>query len=149
MIDNSRKALNRAQASVSHAYAEIMHALAEASNPKPIDMILFCPRCGMQHVDKVDLPRGWGDPPHRSHLCERCRFAWRPADVPTYGVMEIKTRSSRDNRPIRGQALLALTAAADVKMTPAKPPYAGAVWINGKIAGWYNLDGTFTRAVAL
>jgi hypothetical protein len=82
--------------------------LRTASEPTPIDMILYCPKCGMQHVDK---PEGqfypgmtadestmankhygrWDNPPHRSHLCHGCGFIWRPADVPTNGVAAIKT----------------------------------------------------------
>lgn len=34
----------------------------------------------------------WDNPPHKSHLCRRCKTVWRPADVPTNGVAEIKTR---------------------------------------------------------
>lgn len=77
---------------------------------KPIDMILFCPECGEQHIDKPessalaadaalfggDWPGRWTNPPHRSHLCHRCKCIWRPADVPTNGVAKIKTRGSRD-----------------------------------------------------
>lgn len=57
----------------------------------PLDMILFCPLCGFQHIDAPDPKSGWTNPPHRSHLCGRCKASWRPADFPTYGVAEIKT----------------------------------------------------------
>lgn len=66
----------------------------------PIDMIIFCPRCGMQHVDEV-TPE-WSNPPHRSHECQSCRWIFRVADVPTSGVREIQTSSERDDPPIRG-----------------------------------------------
>jgi hypothetical protein len=83
-------------------------------------MLLFCPECNLQHVDKDNsdevrieaAERGfvhgsrdwenfvegkeWTNPPHRSHLCARCGTIWRPADVPTNGVKEIKTRGKRD-----------------------------------------------------
>lgn len=36
-----------------------------------IDMIIFCPRCGTQHVDE-STPE-WPNPPHKSHLCLYCR----------------------------------------------------------------------------
>lgn len=79
---------------------------------KPIDMILFCPMCGVQHVDAPEPhhldahfinagmePTGehWTNPPHRSHLCHECGCIWRPADVPTNGVKSITTKGSADN----------------------------------------------------
>jgi hypothetical protein len=56
---------------------------------KPVDMVLFCPKCGLQHVD-APTP-DWTNPPHRSHLCHECGCVWRPADVPTNGVAFIQT----------------------------------------------------------
>lgn len=94
--------------------------------PDPIPMILFCPRCGMQHVDVAEphklecnvmpplAPGGlrsasticdcgrWTNPPHRSHLCAGCKHVWRPADVPTTGVSDIATQGSRDGGQVRG-----------------------------------------------
>lgn len=77
---------------------------------EPIDMILHCPACGLQHIDAPEevnyLDEGfpttgviWSNPPHRSHLCanKSCRHVWRPADVPTNGVAGIMTRSDRDS----------------------------------------------------
>lgn len=72
----------------------------------PIDMVLHCPRCGTQHVDApepavehdmgaVEFP-AWDNPPHKSHLCHACGCIWRPADVPTNGVAELKTRGTSD-----------------------------------------------------
>lgn len=77
----------------------------------PIDMILHCPACGEQHIDAEDhceeCPGGscmcvkqaerWTNPPHRSHLCHGCGHIWRPADVPTNGVAEIKTKGKNDS----------------------------------------------------
>lgn len=61
---------------------------------KPFDMVLHCPKCITQHVDK---PRGeWKNPPHRSHLCAKCGFVWRPADVATNGIMKCATRGEHD-----------------------------------------------------
>lgn len=67
----------------------------------PIPMILFCPACGVQHIDK---PEGdWTNPPHRSHLCHYCGHIWRPADVATTGVKDIATRGEHDDsEPVRG-----------------------------------------------
>lgn len=85
---------------------------------KPINVILFCPRCGTQHVDAPEseetfqnrmqafglvaepqdrFPSRWTNPPHKSHLCHNCYAVWRPADVPTNGVAQIKTRGKEDN----------------------------------------------------
>ena len=70
----------------------------------PIDMILYCPNCGEQHIDGHETAPGmfspeqdWTNPPHRSHLCHQCGIVWRPADVPTNGVAEIKTEGKDDN----------------------------------------------------
>lgn len=87
----------------------------------PIPMILFCPSCGVQHVDKAESHKpdctlvlkpamevrcdcgAWTNPPHRSHLCAYCAHVWRPADVPTTGVLTIETHGERDHQPIRSQ----------------------------------------------
>lgn len=78
----------------------------------PIDMLLHCPNCGMQHIDEPWKPGQpltneqitggeavWTNPPHRSHLCHGCGHIWRPADVPTNGVAEIKTKGKDDSPP--------------------------------------------------
>ena len=82
----------------------------------PIDMILFCPACGLQHIDEPDdpsdpvwsaTPEGdrehthWTNPPHRSHLCLGCGHIWRPADVATNGVRSITTRGRNDSQPVK------------------------------------------------
>jgi len=89
----------------------------------PIDMILFCPECGEQHVDEEEhvlawtggsVPEPshdevvWDNPPHRSHLCHNCGCIWRPADVATNGVAKIGTVGSADT----WSAILAPAAAA-------------------------------------
>lgn len=62
-------------------------------------MVLHCPKCGRQHIDKPEPSTGWNNPPHKSHLCHRCGCVWRPADVPTNGVEATQTRGERDNWP--------------------------------------------------
>jgi len=77
---------------------------------KPIDMVLHCPNCGMQHIDEPDAGSfmlaedaaqygagHWTNPPHRSHLCHGCKHVWRPADVPTNGVAAVKTQGKNDS----------------------------------------------------
>lgn len=66
----------------------------------PIQMILHCPRCGLQHVDEPDeRTPGWTNPPHRSHLCHGCGCIWRPADCPTTGVAALYTSGTADSWP--------------------------------------------------
>ncbi len=92
---------------------------ALAATAKPIDMLLLCPACGMQHIDAVEtgttLSRSgldtltetevvtWSNPPHRSHMCHGCGHQWRPADVATNGVAELKTKGRNDSPPAAGQ----------------------------------------------
>lgn len=64
---------------------------------KPIDMVLHCPACGMQHLDTPNAT--WLNPPHRSHQCAYCAHTWRPADVPTCGVVAVKT-AGKDDSPL-------------------------------------------------
>mgnify|MGYP000069370909 CR=1 FL=1 len=91
---------------------------------EPIDMVLHCPACGLQHVDAPEEVPGmrilksaatlehphrmeqvgtytgqgeWSNPPHRSHLCHGCGYIWRPADVPTNGVAAVKTKGKADS----------------------------------------------------
>lgn len=51
----------------------------------PIPMILFCPACNWQHIDK----QGWTGKPHRTHLCENCKHEWRPSHRSTVGVLDL------------------------------------------------------------
>jgi hypothetical protein len=66
---------------------------------KPIDMILYCPNCGMQHIDAQEEEPTWTNPPHKSHLCHGCGCIWRPADVATNGVPALKTSGKGDTWP--------------------------------------------------
>lgn len=104
-------------------------ATVNARDAAPIDMVLHCPECGMQHIDS-DARNGkmhavgcniscgigwtcsctfgllWTNPPHRSHLCHGCGHIWRPADVPTNGVQAIKTKG-RSDHPVASSMVLA------------------------------------------
>lgn len=78
---------------------------------QPVDMVLYCPACGLQHIDAPEEaevldtgngtqyemnPDRWLNPPHRSHLCHGCGIVWRPADIETNGVDRIKTKGAHD-----------------------------------------------------
>ncbi|MBR8189140.1 hypothetical protein [Burkholderia vietnamiensis] len=81
----------------------------------PIPMLLFCPRCGEQHIDApepadadidvdgtvITATSEWTNPPHRSHLCHACGIVWRPADVATVGVATIATRGTADTWTVK------------------------------------------------
>lgn len=99
-MSNIREALRAARqwivngnAPIGWCVDRIDEALAEAS--RPIDMILFCPKCGVQHIDGPTSE--WDNPPHRSHLCHGCGHIWRPSDVATNGVAAIKTAGKADS----------------------------------------------------
>lgn len=75
----------------------------------PIAMVLFCPNCGLQHIDE---PCGeWANPPHRSHLCHGCGHIWRPCDRPTTGVAGVGSRGERDGPVISTMTVPARAAA--------------------------------------
>ena len=70
-----------------------------AQDGVPIDIVLFCPACGRQHIDAPEPAKGWANPPHKSHLCHDCGQVWRAADVPTNGVQAATTRGAKDTYP--------------------------------------------------
>jgi hypothetical protein len=66
----------------------------------PLDLVLHCPACKLQHIDEPDeRTPGWVNPPHKSHLCHGCGCIWRPAEVPTNGVAKVATRGKADTWP--------------------------------------------------
>lgn len=79
--------------------------IAEAR--EPLAMLLFCPACGRQHVDKPEPENDWTNPPHRSHRCGGCGCIWRPADVPTTGIERIATRGQADTWSVEDGAAVA------------------------------------------
>jgi hypothetical protein len=93
--------------------AAYLHAL-EMIPASPIDMVMHCPKCGLQHIDRPDphtktcltpggegddiciCPEGhWTNPPHKSHLCRKedggCGHVWRPSSTHyTNGVQAVE-----------------------------------------------------------
>lgn len=49
----------------------------------PIPMLLTCPACSTRHVDAGEF----ATKPHHTHACQFCGMTWRPAIVPTVGVL--------------------------------------------------------------
>lgn len=107
----------------------------DATAMTPIDMVLHCPACGLQHIDEgegegddgatVSRNDVWTNPPHRSHLCHGCGHVWRPADVPTNGVAAVKTHG-KDDSPIEKDRLrawpISTTPAAEVVLVDPNEP---------------------------
>lgn len=83
---------------------------APAAASRPLDIVIFCPKCSFQHIDAADpycencgkLPeehyaggpgcdafKEWTNPPHKTHRCKNCNNTFRPAHVPTNGVAEL------------------------------------------------------------
>ncbi|WP_186224611.1 hypothetical protein [Burkholderia gladioli] len=130
---------------------------APVADAAPIPMLLFCPRCGTQHIDAPEVKPGrlisggpnagravapkvtWSNPSHRSHLCHACGIVWRPADVATVGVEAIETSGKADtwtketpwighNRAV-SQAVAADGAASDYeKLLAAVGTAYGYLW---------------------
>lgn len=53
---------------------------------EPVPMILHCPKCKAQHVDRGVYAT---TRVHRSHLCAGCGHVWRPFDYATVGVEDV------------------------------------------------------------
>ncbi|UIY60039.1 hypothetical protein [Burkholderia cepacia] len=112
LTDEQRSTLESLARTSTPYEQEVLRSIlaAHPDQPKPIDMLLFCPKCGEQHIDApepadadvdvdgtvISATPEWENPPHRSHLCANCKTVWRPADVPTNGVAAIQTRGKAD-----------------------------------------------------
>ena len=135
--------------------AVAIEAAGRVQQAEPVDVVLFCPSCGKQHVDK---PEGqfypghtanesvaqnnafglWDNPPHRSHLCHVCGCVWRPADVPTNGVEAVKTKGKADTWI--GGAPFAAPAESAPAPTVAEPMRTHVEEFATK-SGWNRSDG--------
>lgn len=103
----------------------------------PIDTVLYCPNCGLQHIDRPDehalgdpdpeiRAHAWTNPPHKSHLCRKedggCSIVWRPCDRATNGVEKIETAGQADTWIAEHHA--------DVRAQPVRRPL-------GDLRGWF------------
>jgi hypothetical protein len=99
-------------------YARRCLELVAEQVPKPVEMVLHCPSCGMQHIDKPDEAAGGTNPPHRSHLCGSCGYIWRPADIATCGVERTLTVGKSDHDLV--QALFTNSERSDLVRQQAR-----------------------------
>lgn len=104
--------------------AEIVMQGAGITIFEPVyDMLIFCPACHKQHIDKAEQcrmcdgtgtrvsPSGnvmavtcnackgtgeWQNRPHKSHTCHYCNKVFRLADFCTNGVVAINTQGKDD-----------------------------------------------------
>ena len=101
-----------------YALAAIQRQKAEPA--APIDMVLFCPKCGMQHIDDDTNFQEV----HRSHLCRQkdagCGHIWRPADVATNGVKAVATTGKADS-PLAEPAAPAVQVQPGMALVPIEP----------------------------
>jgi predicted RNA-binding Zn-ribbon protein involved in translation (DUF1610 family) len=68
----------------ARCFREANHTgLCEPEAPVAIPMILWCPSCGRRHIDAGEFARKV----HHTHACQTCGMVWRPAVVPTVGVL--------------------------------------------------------------
>lgn len=142
---------NLLEMSAPEARAQSQPTQAEA----PIDMVLYCPNCGKQHIDEPERfqPEGvgyaleWTNPPHRSHLCHDCGCIWRPADVPTNGVAHIETKGKADTwvgkapfaAPAEATQPTQAEAESERETWPVMPPSKGQspiLFEDGYAEGW-------------
>jgi hypothetical protein len=128
---------------------------AAAGMPQPVDMVLFCPKCGMQHIDAPESHRVmvegvhvddavlWDNPPHRSHLCHGCGHIWRPADVATNGVAAVKTKGSKDS-PLATPPTPASEVAQDAARMDWLEQQQDVCW-QSEAGKWSGCDGLSLR----
>lgn len=61
----------------------------------PVPMLLFCPRCQLQHVDAPTFP------PHATHKCAGCELLWRPSNINTVGISVLAAEEPKHLERIR------------------------------------------------
>ena len=80
-VANRRSDLAERELAEARTFEQKLSArLADLTAPVP--MLLWCPACGERHVDGEQFPKI-----HHTHACQFCGLVWRPAIVPTVGVV--------------------------------------------------------------
>lgn len=141
---------------VASAYRAALAAAPEVVMPLPIDMVLHCPKCHLQHLDAPEPDQfrhqpgedllsgtlhhslGWDNPPHKSHLCHGCGYIWRPADVPTNGVAAVKTKGKNDSQENAAQQPPKFDIPASLTTEAEGDAYTHG-WFDGNEADPYGL----------
>lgn len=123
-----RHAMDIGRMAAAPTVPALIWALADARDraillDAPIEMILHCPICHMQHIDEVDEQRnpGWQNPPHISHKCLGCGCVWTPCDRLTEGVAILTEHGRSDTWPAIGRIVPPEPLPPPA---PAKPPRA-------------------------
>jgi rubredoxin len=97
---------------------------SSANQTTPVNLLLFCPECGFQHIDKAqpdscetcgydrencqcEVFTAWLNPPHKKHRCHSCNYVWKPFEFPTNGIPDI-TRHLRERDELYWDLLEAL-----------------------------------------
>ena len=110
------------------AYSPGATTQTSLSTQVPLDIVLHCPSCHLQHIDGVRPATAqapaWDNPPHRSHLCLAqdggCGHVWRPADIATNGVFSAKSAGAHDSTcPVGGVPVEADEALNIVTVSPS------------------------------
>lgn len=105
----------QAHSSTNYSWVKCADCTPQQAEAVPVDMVLYCPKCGVQHIDEPeDCPdspgrcecRGphWKNPPHKSHLCHGCGHIWRPSDMPTNGVKATASGKDADTAPQKAES---------------------------------------------
>jgi hypothetical protein len=79
----SSKEMKDTLCNVASLAARALDAALNPPPPEPVPMLLNCPDCGERHIDEDEF----ATKPHKDHSCQFCGRTWRPAVVPTVGVM--------------------------------------------------------------
>lgn len=96
---------------------------AASVDRRAVDVILFCPECKTQHIDKAEPDNcelcgklrnqhteigkvrrcedgqeftAWLNPPHKKHRCHECNHVWKAANIPTNGVAVLAEMEVKD-----------------------------------------------------
>lgn len=95
-VSDLLEALARERSSTAFWQQQFNHERAEVTRlakqvrelSEPVQLLLACPECGVQHVDEDE----WAARYHHTHRCVACGNEWSPALRATVGVRVLATR---------------------------------------------------------